>query len=315
MSGASVRRSLVSVAWLRAHVSGTTQAPHNVVPVDASWHMVSTATVAGAARRDFDAERIPGSRYFDLDGVFSDSASPLPHTLVSRAAFERGVRQMGIRNDTHVVLYDRSNTGTFSAARAWWMFRGFGHPGALVSLLDGGFRAWRAAGAELETGALAAPVAESDYVVEKEFDERLLRNFDQSERQQRNTTIRSSSCPLVLVRANESNPSELVIDARSAERFGAKVDEPRAGLRRGNIPGSVNVPFGSVLNADGTFKSDLELRAIFAAVGANDSRPLVFSCGSGVTACVDAFAAHTAGITEGVAAVYDGSWTEYGGRC
>lgn len=295
MSGASVRRSLVSVAWLRAHVNGTTQAPHNVVPVDASWHLVSAATTAGAARRDFDTERIPGSRYFDLDGVFSDTSSPLPHTLVSREAFERGVRQMGVRNDTHIVLYDRSATGTFSAARAWWMFRGFGHPGALVSLLDGGFRAWRAAGAELDTGAVAQPVAESDYVVEKEFDERLLRSFDQ-------------------VRANESSGVELVVDARSAERFASKVDEPRAGLRRGNIPGSVNIPFGSVLNADGTFKSDLELRAMFAAVGANDTRPLVFSCGSGVTACVDAFAAHTAGITEGVAAVFDGSWTEYGTR-
>jgi thiosulfate/3-mercaptopyruvate sulfurtransferase len=106
----------------------------------------------------------------------------------------------------------------------------------------------------------------------------------------------------------------LVIDARSAERFSGSVNEPRAGLRRGHIPGSVNIPFGSVLNADGTFKSDQELRDIFAGVGANDTSRLMFSCGSGVTACVDAFAAHTAGVTEGVAPVYDGSWTEYGSR-
>lgn len=105
-----------------------------------------------------------------------------------------------------------------------------------------------------------------------------------------------------------------MIDARSADRFNSKVDEPRAGLRRGNIPGSKSVPFGSVLNADGTFKSDEELRAIFSGVGADDSRQLVFSCGSGVTACVDAFAAHTAGVSEGVGAVFDGSWTEYGSR-
>jgi thiosulfate/3-mercaptopyruvate sulfurtransferase len=182
MSGASVRRSLVSVAWLRAHVNGKTQAPHNIIPVDASWHMVGTNTPLGQARREFDTERIPGSRYFDLDGVFSDTASTLPHTLVSREQFERGVRQLGIANDSHVILYDRSNTGTFSAARAWWMFRGFGHPPALVSLLDGGFRAWRAAEAELETGAPSASIVESQYVVEKEFDERLYRSFDQSER-------------------------------------------------------------------------------------------------------------------------------------
>lgn len=180
MSGVSVRRSLVSVAWLRAHVSGKSQAPHKIVPLDASWHMVNSSTPAGQARREFDTERIPGSRYFDLDGVFSDTASTLPHTLVSRAQFERGVRQLGIANDSHVVIYDRSAAGTFSAARAWWMFRGFGHPPALVSLLDGGFRAWKAAEAELETAA-PPTVAESQYVVEKEFDERLYRSFDQSE--------------------------------------------------------------------------------------------------------------------------------------
>jgi thiosulfate/3-mercaptopyruvate sulfurtransferase len=180
MSGVSVRRSLVSVAWLRAQVSsGATQAPHNIVPVDASWHMVtSSAKASTSARDDFEAQRIPGSRYFDLDGVFSDATSSLPHTLVSRAAFERGVRQLGIRNDSHIVLYDRSAAGTFSAARAWWMFRGFGHPAALVSLLDGGFRAWRAADAELETGA--PPVREeSEYTVENEFNEAMLRSFDQ----------------------------------------------------------------------------------------------------------------------------------------
>jgi thiosulfate/3-mercaptopyruvate sulfurtransferase len=201
---------------------------------------------------------------------------------------------MGISNSSHIVLYDRSPMGIFSAARAWWMFRGFGHSASLISLLDGGFKAYSSdAEAPLETGEPTVP-AESAYVVEQEFDASMFRSFDQ-------------------VRANETVQAELVIDARAAERFKCLVDEPRVGLRRGTIPNSCNVPFASVLNADGTFKSDEELRAIFKALGADDSKPLVFSCGSGVTACVSAFAAHTCGISERIA-VYGGSWTEYGTR-
>jgi thiosulfate/3-mercaptopyruvate sulfurtransferase len=283
----NARRSLVSALNLRSILVGV-QGQHNVVPVDASYFLPAANR---DAKREFVQSRIPGSRFFDVEGEFSVHDAPFPHTLCSRDAFERGVRRMGLSNSSHIVLYDRSASGIFSAARAWWMFVGFGHSKSLLSVLDGGFKAYTAdADAPLESGEPAVP-AESDYVAQ-EFDASMLRSFEQ-------------------VRANEATQSELVIDARAADRFKCVVDEPRVGLRRGTIPGSCNVPFGSVLNADGTFKSDPELRAIFSGLGVDDSKQLVFSCGSGITACVSAFAAHTCGISERIA-VYDGSWTEYG---
>jgi len=275
------------VSWLRSMVVDTS-APHNVVPVDASWHM---AAAKRDARAEFERARVPGARFFDLDVEFSDHESPYVHMLPSKAVFEAGMRKLGIRNDSHIVLYDASSQGLFSAARAWWMLRGFGH--ASVSLLDGGFRQWTAAACPVETGAPAVTWTESDYVA-TEFNATLVRSFEQ-------------------IRDNERTPTDLVVDARSQERFESKVDEPRVGIRRGRIGGSLNVPFSATLNADGTLKSDAEIRAIFNNVGITDAtgRPLVFSCGTGVTACVSAFAAHTAGLVEGVPAIYDGSWTEY----
>ena len=268
--------ALVSTDWLAARLGE----PH-VRPVDASYYLPSAGRDAGA---EYLAGHIPGAVRFDLDAISARDTS-LPHMLPDAQAFAAAAEAMGISGDDLVVVYDGSGTN-LSAPRAWWMFRAFGH--AAVTLLDGGLGKWRAEGRPLESGAVALRPAR--------FSAHLNRAM-----------VRDVAAMV----ANLGTGTEQVLDARSAGRFAGTDPEPRAGLRGGHIPGSRNLPFNTLVRGDGTLPAPDELRARFAAAGVDLDRPVVATCGSGVTACALVHALHLLGRE---AAVYDGSWTEWGGR-
>lgn len=228
---------------------------------------------------------IPGARRFDLEGAFSDPEAPLPHTMPSAEAFEVEARRLGVADEGTVVVYDAREL--FSAARAWWMFAAMGHQ--RVAVLDGGLAAWRAAGFDVEP--LAAAEAERDDA----------------------GSFVAAPVEGMIVDADAvadalADDDAAVLDARSHGRFVGADPEPREGLRGGHMPGAGNLPYLSVQD-DGRMRPSRELAdAVREAAGGR--RRLVFSCGSGVTACVGALAARMAGY--GDVAVYDGSWTQWG---
>lgn len=266
--------ALVSTGWLAEH--------HRAVRiVDASWHMPAAHRDALA---EYHAAHIPDAVFFDID-AHSDHSSGLPHMLPNADAFAAAVGALGIGNDDAVVVYDTN--GLFSAARLWWMFRVFGHDN--VAVLDGGLPKWLAEGRPTESG-VASPAPRPFHA---HLQPRLLRHKAD-------------------VLSNLGSGHALVLDARGAERFAGSAPEPRAGLRSGHIPGSVNIPFTSLLNHDGTMKPADTLRAILAVP---ESRPVIASCGSGVTACIIDLALELTGHRDH--AVYDGSWAEWGaaGEC
>lgn len=224
--------------------------------------------------------QIPGSQTFDIDGNFSDKSSPLPHTLPSAEAFAREVRALGINRDDFIVVYDRA--GIYSSPRARWMFRAMGHDA--VAVLDGGFPAWERAGLPVEPRKdVTRPLGN----FEARFRPQMVRNAEQVSRAL-------------------NDPQQVVLDARSAGRFRGVEPEPRAGLRPGHMPNARNLPFTEVLS-QGHLKPVDELKPLFLSLA--ESR-LIFSCGSGVTACIIALAAEAAGCSD--LAVYDGSWSEWG---
>ncbi len=236
-------------------------------------------------KAEFLNAHIPGARYFDIDQV-ADQDTDLPHMVPTPGRFAGLMGEMGVGNDTRIVFYDQK--GLASAARGWWLMGLFGHDNAAV--LDGGLPKWLKEGRKTEVGVAvqAAPATfRPDY---------------------RATRLRGVGDVL----GNVASRAELVLDARAAGRFTGATPEPRAGMRSGHIPGSANVPYTDLLNADGTFKPVADLKARFAAAGVDGARPLVTSCGSGVTACILTLGLRLAGLPEG--AVYDGSWTEWGGR-
>ena len=236
-------------------------------------------------RAEFLAAHIPGARYFDIDEV-ADTDTGLPHMVPTPGRFAKLMGAMGVGNTTRVVFYDQK--GLASAARGWWLMGLFGHDNAAV--LDGGLPKWVGEGRPTQSGAAADPAPAV---------------FDPIYRA---TRLRGVGDILNNVTAR----AELVLDARAAGRFTGATPEPRAGMRSGHIPGSANVPYTDLLNADGTFKPVAAVKARFAAAGVDGSRPVVTSCGSGVTACILTLGLRLAGLPEG--AVYDGSWTEWGGR-
>lgn len=236
-------------------------------------------------RAEFRRAHIPGARYFDIDEV-ADPDTDLPHMVPTPGRFARLLAGMGVGNATRMVFYDQK--GLASAARGWWLMGLFGHDNAAV--LDGGLPKWVREGRATETGDPAAPPPGSfrpDY---------------------RPTRLRGVGDLL----RNVQTQAELVLDARAAGRFTGETPEPRAGMRSGHIPGSASLPYTELLNADGTFRDPATLRDRFAAAGVDGSRVPVTSCGSGVTACILTLALRLAELPEG--AVYDGSWTEWGGR-
>jgi thiosulfate/3-mercaptopyruvate sulfurtransferase len=267
--------ALVSTQWLAERLG----AP-DVKFADATYFL---PTMRRDAEAEYRAAHIPGAVFFDIDEI-ADADDPLPHMLPDAAKFSSRVRKLGLGDGVHIVLYDNNR---FSAsARAWWMFRVFGH--ADVAVLDGGLAKWRAEGRPVDDAAVTPQ--------ERHFTAR--RN---------NLLVRD----LEQMRANLVSRRELVVDARAAGRFAGSEPEPRAGLRSGHIPGSVCLPYTDLIRPDGTLLPADELRRRFEAAGM-DGRPIATTCGSGVTAGTLALALYEIGVPE--VAVYDGSWTEWGGR-
>ena len=266
---------LVSTEWLAARLGDS-----GVKVVDATFKMPG---VLPLPFDDFVAAHIPGAVFFDVEAI-SDHTSPLPHMYPSAEQFARDIAQLGISDGDTVVLYDAG--GWVAAPRAWWMFLSFGYPN--VKVLDGGLKKWRAEGRPVETGK---PTPQPGRFTAR-LDPSYLRSKDQ-------------------MVANLSATAEQVIDARAAGRFDGSVAEPRPGLRAGHIPGSRSLPYNELIDpATGTMKPLDALRSAFEAAGLDLARPVVTTCGSGVSAAVLTFALYRLGVRG--SALYDGSWSEWG---
>ena len=271
--------ALVSTDWLADHLS----AP-DVRIVDASYHLP-------AANRDPVAEyqenHIPGAVFFDIDDI-CDEKSDLPHMLPSPEKFASRVRKLGLGDGIRIIAYD-SNGGFSAAARAWWMFRVFGHGD--VAVLDGGLPKWLSEGRPTDD----REPSPSPRHFTSQLNHILVRNIDQ-------------------LRDNIDSRRDQVLDARTAARFAGTGEEPRPSMRKGHIPGSLNLPYAGLMDPNGQFvmRSADELMAAFGAIDVDLGQPIATSCGSGVTAAVLALGLYLIGHRD--AAVYDGSWSEWGGR-
>ena len=252
----------------------------DLVIIDASWHMPAENR---NAYEEYLAEHIPGAIFFDIDEI-ADTKSGLPHMLPPPEKFSSRMRSMGIGDGSRIVVYD--SAGLFSAARVWWTFRVMGVDD--VSVLNGGLPKWKREGRPLESGPPRNRTA-------RHFTAR--RNLD---------LVRDVSD----IKALLKDRSAEIVDARAAVRFAGKAPEPRPGLRSGHIPGSHNLPYAKLLNKDGTFKTGPEIERLFEEAGVDLTKPVVASCGSGITASV--LALGLAEIGHRRVAVYDGSWSEWG---
>lgn len=264
---------LVTTDWLADHLA----APDLRI-IDGSWYLPQ---MKRNARQEYEKQHIPGAVFLDLDQI-SDRESPFPHMLPSAEAFARDFGDLGIANDQHVVIYD--GAGLFSAARFWWMFKAMGHE--KVSVLDGGLPKWLAEGHGTETGKENPPA--------------------QKFSAKPNTAIRHE---INDIERNLETGLEQVIDARSRGRFAGTDPEPRPELSSGHIPGSLSLPFGELLDADGTLKPPSALRKMFEQAGVDLERPIVTSCGSGVTAAIPYLALTV--LEHPHISLYDGSWSEW----
>lgn len=246
--------------------------------IDASWWLDGRD-----ARADFEAERLPGAVFFDIEAV-SDHASPYPHMLPTPQAFAQAMGEMGISESDDIIVYDAQ--GLFSAARAWWTLRTMG--AQRVRVLDGGLPKWRAEGRPREHGPIILGKAA---IFDAALNADRVVDLDQ---------VRQALADAVQV-----------VDARGAPRFRGEAAEPRSGVRSGHMPGTINLPFSQLLNADGTLKRGTELEAAFCDAGVDLDRPVITSCGSGVTAAI-----LTLGLAElgRASQLYDGSWAEWGAR-
>ena len=271
-----VPQALVSTDWLAAHLGDP-----DLRVVDATWYLPHLTRDARAA---FVQAHIPGAVFFDIDAI-ADRKTTLPHMLPGAEGFGRAVGALGIGDDDRVVVYGAKNF--IASARAWWTFHVFGHEN--VAVLDGGLPTWRAEGRPLEAG-MPTPTPRR---FAARFRPELVRDLDR-------------------MRANLERRAEQVLDARSAGRFVGTEPEPRPGLRGGHIPGSLNLPYERLCREDGTLVNAAALRGAFEKAGLDLARPVVTTCGSGVSAAVLALGLHVLGRRD--VPVYDGSWTEWGGR-
>ena len=268
---------LVTTEWLAAELGKP-----DLVVFDATKYLPNEPK---DGKVEFARAHIEGARYFDIDQI-ADPDTDLPHMIPTPGRFARLMAELGVGNDSRVVFYDQK--GLASAARGWWLMGLFGHDNAAV--LDGGLPKWISEDRPTQDGEAVSPTPAAfrpDY---------------------RAAQVRGVGDML----RNVLTRGELVLDARASGRFTGAVPEPRAGMRSGHIPGSASVPYTDLLNPDGTFKPAGAVRARFEAAGVDGTKPLVTSCGSGVTACILTLGLRIAGFPEG--AVYDGSWTEWGGR-
>lgn len=266
--------SLVSTEWLANEMGAS-----DLRIVDATSHLPDAGRDAAA---EYQSSHIPGAVFMNLAGL-ADAAAPIENTMPSAEHFASRMQSLGLGDGSRIVLYDDSAVKT--SARAWFMLRRFG--ANTVALLDGGLAKWKAEGRPLAQG--------TETLRRRHFttwsDETRLRSREQ-------------------VEANIASRAEQLLDARGAARFTGEQADPRPGIAAGHIPGSLNLPYGQLFNADGTWKDKVSLRATFEEAGIDLSKPVVTTCGSGITACVLLFGLHLLG--KGDAALYDGSWTEWG---
>ncbi len=267
--------NLVSTEWLEQGLGSP-----DIAILDASWHLP-------AAKRDAKAEfleaRIPGARFFDIDDI-ADTASPLPHMLPSPEKFASRMQKMGVGDGIRVIAYD--SAGLFSAARVWWMFKVFGHDA--VAVLDGGLPKWKRENRPLENGQPTPPIE---------------RHFSAGYRPE---LVRDMASVTVAT----MNGTAQIADARSPGRFRGEEPEARAGVRPGHIPGARNVHYASLFTPDGTLRPAHDIVTVFANAGIDLDKPVITSCGSGVTAAILSLALTRAGARD--LALYDGSWAEWG---
>jgi thiosulfate/3-mercaptopyruvate sulfurtransferase len=267
-------KTLVSTEWLHAHLKDP-----DLRILDGSYYLPQ---MARDPRAEYDAAHIPGARFFDIDDV-ADHGSDLPHMVPPIEKFMSRMRAMGVGDGHQVVVYD--GMGLFSAARVWWLFKLMGQNN--IAVLDGGFPKWQAEG---------RPVDDLPPII-----------------RDRHMTVRRQT-HMVKDVTQVSAASKLgdyeIIDARSPGRFRGEEPEPRAGLRPGHIPGSKNVCFKDLLNADQTMKNPVEIRQIFQSAGVDFDKPAITTCGSGVTAAVLSLGLQRVGKTDH--SLYDGSWSEWG---
>lgn len=265
--------ALVETEWLKEHLGDD-----QLIILDATL----PKAVAVGAKEAIPAGKIPGARFFDIKNVFSDTSATYPNTWPGQDAFIKAAKDLGINNNSTIVVYD--DHGIYSSARAWWMFKSMGHKN--VAVLNGGLVAWKEAGFEVEEKNELSFV-KGDF--NGNFDPDFFKDHQD-----------------VLGHLNDEE--ELVIDARAEDRFKGLVEEPRKGLRSGHIPGSVNLPYTDLLR-DGKMIEPRDLKNKLHSI-IPENKKLVFSCGSGITACVLALGAELAGYKN--ISVYDGSWTEWG---
>lgn len=264
-------RNILSVDWLKKHLNDP-----DLVILNASQPENKNPGNAG-----YYTKQIPKARYFDLNNVFSDKENPLPHMLPDPASFQKECRHLGISADSHIVVYD--NTGVYMSPRVWWMFKVMGHRN--VSVLNGGMPLWVKKGLPVEAFKIRKYKIGDFLAV---FNPKAVSKAEH-------------------VLENIQSERALVMDARSAGRFKGTEPEPRAGLPSGHIPKSVNLPFTEVLH-EGKFKPREKLKEIFKSLNP-ENNPVIFTCGSGVTACILYLANELAGKIE--KSVFDGSWTEW----
>ncbi|MBN9088446.1 MAG: 3-mercaptopyruvate sulfurtransferase [Reyranella sp.] len=269
--------ALVSTEWLADHLD----AP-DIRIVDGSFFLPAQKRDPKA---EFANQHIPGAVFFDIDEI-ADTSNPLPHMMPTSEKFSSRVRKLGLGDGNKIIVYDTSPmTG---ACRVWWMFRAMGHKD--VAVLDGGLPKWMAEGRTVTDDP--TPPRERHFTAR--LDNTLVRSIDD-------------------VRGLLDSKREQVVDARAANRFRGEVPEPRAGLRSGHMPGALNLPYNDLLDSrTGTMLPAAELQARIKAAGIDPAKKVTASCGSGVTACVVGLALYLTGAPE--AAIYDGSWTEWGGR-
>lgn len=267
-------KTLVSTQWLAAHLKDP-----DLRVLDASWYLPGSKRDPFA---EYQRAHIPGARFFDLDDV-SDHRSDLPHMVPPVEKFMSRMRAMGVGDGHQIVVYDGS--GLFSAPRVWWLFKLMGQMD--IAVLDGGFPKWQAEGHPVED---LPPILRDRHMMVR----------------RQNHMVKDVTQVSAASKLGESE----IVDARSPGRFYGTDPEPRPGLRAGHIPGSKNVFYKDLLKADGTMKSPDEMRQVFVEAGVDLDKPVITSCGSGVTAAILSLGLTRMGKTDH--SLYDGSWTEWG---